>query len=70
MISPQTIQQITSRIDIIDVIGEFIKLKKRGANYLGFVLFTGRKHPRLQCLLQKKFINVLVAEEVAIPLHF
>ncbi|QES89593.1 DNA primase [Rhizosphaericola mali] len=45
MISPQTIQQITNRIDIIDVIGEFIKLKKRGANYLGLCPFHGEKSP-------------------------
>lgn len=45
MISPQTIQQITSRIDIIDVLGEFIKLKKRGANYLGLCPFHGEKTP-------------------------
>ncbi|CAN5756120.1 DNA primase [soil metagenome] len=45
MISPQTIQQITSRIDIIDVIGEYIKLKKRGANYLGLCPFHGEKSP-------------------------
>jgi len=45
MISPQTIQQITSRIDIIDVIGEYIKLKKRGANYLGLCPFHGEKTP-------------------------
>src|SRR6059036_1978176 len=45
MISPQTIQQITNRIDIIDVVGEFIKLKKRGANYLGLCPFHGEKTP-------------------------
>src|SRR5437870_13769366 len=45
MISPQTIQQITSCIDIIDVIGEYIKLKKRGANYLGLCPFHGEKTP-------------------------
>ncbi|MBG9378449.1 DNA primase [Panacibacter sp. DH6] len=45
MITPNTIQQITSRIDIIDVIGEFIKLKKRGANYLGLCPFHGEKTP-------------------------
>jgi len=45
MITPQTIQQITSRIDIIDVLGEFIKLKKRGANYLGLCPFHGEKTP-------------------------
>lgn len=45
MISPNTIQQITSRIDIIDVVGEFIKLKKRGTNYLGLCPFHGEKSP-------------------------
>ncbi len=45
MITPQTIQQITNRIDIIDVISEFVKLKKRGANYLGLCPFHGEKSP-------------------------
>ena len=45
MITPQTIQQITSRIDIIDVVGEFVKLKKRGTNYLGNCPFHNEKSP-------------------------
>ncbi|MEO7310297.1 MAG: DNA primase [Chitinophagaceae bacterium] len=45
MITPETIQQITSRIDIIEVIGEFVKLKKRGANYLGNCPFHNEKTP-------------------------
>lgn len=45
MISPQTIQQITSRIDILDVVGEFVKLKKRGTSYLGLCPFHGEKSP-------------------------
>ena len=45
MISPQTIQQITSRIDIIDVVGEFVKLKKRGSNYMGLCPFHNEKSP-------------------------
>ena len=45
MISEQTKQQITSRIDIIDVVGEFVKLKKRGTNYLGLCPFHGEKSP-------------------------
>ncbi len=45
MISPQTIQQITSRVDIIDVVSEFVKLKKRGANYLGLCPFHNEKTP-------------------------
>ncbi len=45
MISQNTIQEILSRIDIIDVIGEFVKLKKRGANYLGNCPFHNEKTP-------------------------
>ncbi len=45
MISPHTIQQITSRIDIMDVVGEFVKLKKRGTNYLGLCPFHNEKTP-------------------------
>ena len=45
MISPNTIQQITSRIDIIDIVGEFVKLKKRGTNYLGNCPFHNEKSP-------------------------
>lgn len=45
MISQQSIQQILSRIDIIEIVGSFIKLKKRGANYLGLCPFHGEKSP-------------------------
>lgn len=45
MITQQTIQQILSRIDIIEIVGSFIKLKKRGANYLGLCPFHGEKSP-------------------------
>ena len=45
MISPNTIQQIQSRIDIIEIVGGFVKLKKRGANYLGLCPFHNEKTP-------------------------
>ena len=45
MISQNTIQQILSRIDIIDIIGSFIKLKKRGTSYLGLCPFHNEKSP-------------------------
>lgn len=45
MISQNTIQQILGRLDIIDVIGGFVKLKKRGSNYLGLCPFHNEKTP-------------------------
>lgn len=45
MISPNTIQQILSRIDIVDIISSFVKLKKRGSNYLGLCPFHNEKTP-------------------------
>lgn len=45
MISQNTIQQILGRIDILDVVGEFVKLKKRGSNYLGLCPFHNEKTP-------------------------
>jgi DNA primase len=45
MISQATIQQITSRIDIIEIISTFIQLKKRGTNYLGLCPFHNEKTP-------------------------
>jgi DNA primase len=45
MISQSTIQEILNRIDIIDIIGGFVKLKKRGANYLGLCPFHNEKTP-------------------------
>ena len=45
MITPQSIEQIKNRIDIIEVLGDYIKLKKRGSNYLGLCPFHNEKSP-------------------------
>src|SRR6186713_1022088 len=45
MITQETIQQILSRIDIIEIVGSYVKLKKRGANYLGLCPFHNEKSP-------------------------
>ncbi len=45
MIPQETIQQIVSRIDIIEILSSFIKLKKRGQNYIGLCPFHNEKTP-------------------------
>lgn len=39
MINEQTIEKIKNAADIVDVVGQFVTLKKRGANYIGLCPF-------------------------------
>ena len=45
MISRNTIQKVNDTAEILDVVGAFIKLKRRGANYLGNCPFHNEKTP-------------------------
>jgi DNA primase len=42
---PDTIEEVKQRIDIVDVISEYVVLKKRGKDYLGLCPFHGEKTP-------------------------
>ena len=45
MITKPTIDRIMEAIDIVEVVGEFVQLKKRGANYVGLSPFANEKTP-------------------------
>ncbi|XZF16029.1 DNA primase [Chitinophagaceae bacterium MMS25-I14] len=45
MISPASINEVMQRADVIDIIGQFIRLKKRGANYIANCPFHNEKTP-------------------------
>ncbi|HOT13119.1 MAG TPA: CHC2 zinc finger domain-containing protein, partial [Bacteroidales bacterium] len=45
MIDQATIDKIYDAIQIIDVVGDFVSLKRRGANYLGHCPFHNEKTP-------------------------
>jgi DNA primase len=45
MISQETVNRITNSINILEVVGDFVQLKRRGANYLGLCPFHGEKTP-------------------------
>jgi DNA primase len=44
-ISDESIQEIKARIDIVDVIGDFVNLKKSGSSYKALSPFTNEKTP-------------------------
>jgi DNA primase len=45
MITKPTIDRIMEATDIVEVIGEFVQLKKRGANYIGLSPFANERTP-------------------------
>jgi DNA primase len=45
MITKTTIDRIMEAIDIVEVVGEFVQLKKRGANYVGLSPFANERTP-------------------------
>jgi len=45
LISKDTIQQIQNRINIVEIVGSFVNLKRRGSNYLGLCPFHNEKSP-------------------------
>lgn len=45
MITQASIQEVRARADIVDVLGQFIRLKKRGANYIANCPFHNEKTP-------------------------
>jgi DNA primase len=45
MIAPESIQQVINRSDIVEVIGQFLKLRKRGTSYIANCPFHNEKSP-------------------------
>jgi DNA primase len=44
MIPKETVAKILETAEIVDVVSDFISLKKRGANYLGLCPFSPALH--------------------------
>ena len=45
MIPPGFLQDLLSRVDIVEVVGRHVELKKGGANHMGLCPFHGEKSP-------------------------
>ncbi len=51
------LQDLLNRIDIIEVVGRHVQLKKRGANYLGLCPFHNEKSPSFTVSAHKQFYH-------------
>lgn len=55
---PQTfIQELLSRVDVVDVVGRYVQLKKGGANLMGLCPFHGEKSPSFSVSPSKQFYH-------------
>lgn len=55
---PQSfIQELLSRVDIVEVVGRYVQLKKGGANFMGLCPFHGEKSPSFSVSPSKQFFH-------------
>lgn len=58
MAIPQTfIQELLNRVDVVDVVGRYVTLKKGGANLMGLCPFHGEKSPSFSVSPTKQFYH-------------
>ena len=57
MIPQDFIQQLLARIDIVEVVGRHVKLRRAGANFLGLCPFHGEKSPSFTVSPTKQFYH-------------
>lgn len=56
-IPEETIEEIRNKVDIVDVISEYIQLKKQGRNYFGLCPFHGEKSPSFSVSADKQIYH-------------
>ncbi|MCU0928500.1 MAG: DNA primase [Burkholderiaceae bacterium] len=57
MIPPGFIQELLARVDIVDVVGRHVQLRKTGANLVGLCPFHGEKSPSFTVSPAKQFYH-------------
>ena len=58
MTIPQSfIQELLARVDVVEVVGRYVQLKKGGANFMGLCPFHGEKSPSFSVSPSKQFYH-------------
>ena len=70
MIRKESIESLKNYLDIVDVISQFLELKKSGANFKACCPFHGEDTPSFVVSPSNRYITVLVVVLVEIALNF
>ncbi|WP_458412466.1 DNA primase [Schinkia sp. CFF1] len=56
-IPEETIEEIRNKVDIVEIISEYVQLKKQGRNYFGLCPFHGEKSPSFSVSAEKQIYH-------------
>lgn len=70
MIADELIAQIRERIDIVALIGEYVELKQRGANFSGLCPFHNEKTPSFNVRRDRQYFHCFGCQESGDALAF
>lgn len=70
MIDQLTIEKVRDAAQILDVVGEYVTLRRRGQNYLGLCPFHADKTPSFSVSPSKNFCKCFACGEGGDPIHF
>lgn len=70
MIDRQTVEKILDTADIVDVVSDYVSLKKRGANWVGLCPFHNDRKPSFYVTRTKGFCKCFSCGEGGSPVNF
>ena len=70
MIDQRTVERILDTADIVDVVSDFVALKKRGANWVGLCPFHNDRNPSFYVSRAKGFCKCFSCGEGGSPVNF
>ncbi len=70
LIDKETVQQITDRADIVEVVSDYVNLVRRGANYMGLCPFHNERTPSFSVNKRKNFCFCFSCKQGGSPVNF
>lgn len=70
MIDPATVEKIKATADIVEVVGDYVHLIRRGSNYMGLCPFHNERTPSFSVNKQRNFCYCFSCKKGGSPINF